>query len=150
MKVVIQRVSRASVNINGEMFSAIKSGLLLFIGIEHSDEVKDVDWLINKVVNLRIFPDDQKIMNLSLLQVNGDVLVVSQFTLHANTKKGNRPSYIRAANPDHALPLYNYFTKRLSEVIGKEIKTGKFGADMQVELINTGPITIIIDSQNKE
>jgi D-tyrosyl-tRNA(Tyr) deacylase len=150
MRVVIQRVKRASVTINRQVYSKIDSGLLVFAGIEDEDTSEDIEWLCSKIVQLRIFDDMNGVMNLSVLETLGDILAVSQFTLHAKTKKGNRPSYIKAANPDKAIPLYNEFTERLSLLLGKKIKTGEFGAMMEVELINDGPVTILIDSKNKE
>jgi len=150
MRAVIQRVSRASVTIGNIIRSEIGTGLLVLIGIEEPDDVDDVEWLCNKIVQLRIFNDSNEIMNLSVLDVGGNILVISQFTLLAKTRKGNRPSYIRAAHPDHAIPLYNRFVRRLSELLGKEIGTGEFGAMMQIELINDGPVTIIIDTKEKE
>ena len=150
MRAVIQRVSRASVKIGNKIKSEIGIGLLVLIGIEDSDEDLDIEWLCSKITNLRIFNDKDKVMNLSVLEVGGNILAISQFTLHAKTKKGNRPSYIRAANPDIAIPLYNKFVVRLSQLMGKEICTGEFGAMMQVELVNDGPVTIIIDTKEKE
>ena len=150
MKVVIQRVSQASVTINNEQVASIKPGLLVLLGVVNEDTQDDINWLCNKIVNLRIFADDKDLMNLSLLDVAGDVVVVSQFTLHANTKKGNRPSYIKAAKPDVAVPLYESFVKQLEEKMRKLVQTGQFGADMKIQLINDGPVTIIIDSKNKE
>jgi len=150
MRAVIQRVSRASVTIGNIIRSEIGTGLLVLIGIEEPDDADDVEWLCNKIVQLRIFNDSNEIMNLSVLDVGGNILVISQFTLLAKTRKGNRPSYIRAAHPDHAIPLYNRFVRRLSELMGKEIGTGEFGAMMQIELINDGPVTIIIDTKEKE
>jgi D-tyrosyl-tRNA(Tyr) deacylase len=150
MRVVIQRVSRASVAINGQVKSSIAHGLLVLLGIEDADTADDIEWLTKKIGQLRIFNDDDGTMNRSILDVGGEVLVVSQFTLHANTKKGNRPSYIRASKPGFAIPLYQQFVAVLSEVLNKEVKTGEFGADMKVELLNDGPVTIIIDSKNKE
>jgi D-tyrosyl-tRNA(Tyr) deacylase len=150
MKVVIQRVSRATVTIIDKIRSEIASGLLVFLGIEESDNDTDADWLCNKIVHLRIFNDNNGIMNLSVKDVGGNILVISQFTLHAKTRKGNRPSYIRAAHPDIAIPLYNTFVSNLSKLLGNEIATGEFGAMMQVELINDGPVTIIIDTKEKE
>jgi len=150
MRAVIQRVSRASVKIGNKIKSKIGIGLLVLIGIEDSDEDLDIEWLCSKITNLRIFNDKDKVMNLSVLEVGGNILAISQFTLHAKTKKGNRPSYIRAANPDIAIPLYNKFVVRLSQIMGKEICTGEFGAMMQVELVNDGPVTIIIDTKEKE
>lgn len=150
MRAVIQRVTRASVKINNDIRSEIESGLLVFAGIEEADSDSDVDWLCSKIVQLRIFNDNNGIMNLSVMDISGDILAVSQFTLHAKTRKGNRPSYIRAARPEIAIPLYNNFTARLSELLGKRIKTGEFGAMMEIELVNDGPVTIIIDSREKE
>lgn len=150
MRAVIQRVSRASVTIKNKIRSEIGTGLLILIGIEESDNDTDVEWLCNKIVQLRIFNDSNDIMNLSVLDIGGNILVVSQFTLHAKTRKGNRPSYIRAAIPDIAIPLYNRFVSSLSELMGKEVGTGEFGAMMQIELVNDGPVTIIIDTKEKE
>jgi len=150
MKVVIQRVSKASVTIDGLKVASIQSGLLVLLGIVSEDTQEDIDWLCNKIVNLRIFGDENGVMNKSLMDVDGDVIVVSQFTLHAATKKGNRPSYIKAAKPEVAIPLYETFVQNLKRVLGKSIQTGEFGAMMQVELVNDGPVTIIIDSKNKE
>lgn len=150
MRVVIQRVKRASVTIEGKCKSSIGNGLMILIGIETADAEEDAEWLIKKVVNLRIFPDEKEVMNKSILEVNGEILAISQFTLHASTKKGNRPSYIHAARPEIAEPLYNKFCIKLGRELNKEIKTGIFGADMAVELINDGPVTICIDSKNKE
>ncbi len=150
MRAVIQRVSRASVTIKNKIKSEIGVGLLVLVGIEESDDDTDVEWLCNKVVQLRIFNDSNEVMNLSVLDVGGSVLAISQFTLHAKTRKGNRPSYIRAAHPDIAIPLYNRFVCRLSQLMGKEAGTGEFGAMMQIELVNDGPVTIIIDTKEKE
>ena len=150
MRVVIQRVSRASVSIEGKLKSSIGQGLLILLGIEDADTKEDVDFLCKKIINLRIFDDANGVMNCSVLEVSGEILCVSQFTLHASTKKGNRPSYIRAAKPDFAIPMYELFCSELSLLLEKEIQTGEFGANMQVELINDGPVTIMIDSQNKE
>jgi D-tyrosyl-tRNA(Tyr) deacylase len=150
MRVVIQRVRRASVTIKEKIRSEIASGLLILIGIEESDNDGDVEWLCKKIVQLRIFNDDNGIMNLSVLDVAGGILAISQFTLHAKTRKGNRPSYIRAAPPDIAIPLYNSFVSKLSLLLGKDVATGEFGAMMQIELINDGPVTIIIDTKEKE
>jgi D-aminoacyl-tRNA deacylase len=150
MRAVIQRVSRASVTIKNKIKSEIGPGLLILIGIEESDNVDDIEWLCNKIVQLRIFNDSNEVMNLSVLDVGGNILAISQFTLHAKTRKGNRPSYIRAANPDIAIPLYNSFVSRLSQLMGKEVGTGEFGAVMQIELVNEGPVTIIIDTKEKE
>ena len=150
MKVVVQRVTSASVTISGDLRSGIGKGLLVLLGIESSDNDDDIDWLTNKIVRLRIFDDMNGVMNLSILDTGGEILVVSQFTLHAKTKKGNRPSYIRAAPPDIAIPLYNIFIKKLGQLGGKEVRTGEFGAMMQVESVNDGPVTIIIDTKEKE
>jgi D-aminoacyl-tRNA deacylase len=150
MRAVIQRVTRASVTIGGIVKSSVGAGLLVLAGIEESDNETDIEWLCNKIVQLRIFDDENGIMNLSVIDTGGSILAVSQFTLHAKTKKGNRPSYIRAAQPSFAIPMYNKFVARLSELTGKETATGEFGAMMQVELINDGPVTIIIDTKNKE
>ena len=150
MKAVIQRVSKASVSIEGNQVASIKNGLLILLGIVNEDVQDDINWLSNKIVNLRIFADENGVMNTSLLDVKGDAIVVSQFTLHASTKKGNRPSYINAAKPEIAIPLYERFVKQLEKDLGKTIQTGQFGANMQVELVNDGPVTIIIDTKNKE
>ncbi len=150
MRLVIQRVTEASVSIGGETKSAINQGLMILLGIENEDSQDDIDWLVKKVCNLRIFDDEQGVMNKSVMDVQGDFLVVSQFTLHARTKKGNRPSYIGAAGPDIAIPLYHEFVKQLSEQSQRYVGTGEFGANMQVQLINDGPVTIIIDSKRKE
>lgn len=150
MKVVIQRVSKASVTIAGKKVANIKNGLLVLLGIVAEDTQEDINYLVRKTVNLRIFNDDNGIMNTSLVDINGEVIVVSQFTLHASTKKGNRPSYIKAAKPEIAIPLYENFVKTLENQLGKKVQTGSFGADMKVELLNDGPVTIIMDSKNKE
>ena len=150
MKVVIQRVSKASVTIDDKKVANIKKGLLIFLGIVNEDTQEDIDFLVRKTTNLRIFNDENEVMNESLKDVSGDVIVVSQFTLQASTKKGNRPSYIKAARPDIAIPLYESFKKRLQELLSKEVKSGEFGADMKVALINDGPVTITMDSHNKE
>jgi D-tyrosyl-tRNA(Tyr) deacylase len=150
MRIVIQRVSKASVTIGGKLKSSIGNGLLILVGIVDEDHSEDIDFLVKKTINLRIFPDENDVMNRSIEEVGGEILCVSQFTLHASTKKGNRPSYIKAAKPDFAIPLYNAFCSELSKALKKEIQTGEFGADMQVELINDGPVTIIIDSKMKE
>jgi D-aminoacyl-tRNA deacylase len=149
MKAVLQRVSSASVTVNAQIISEIKSGLLVLVGIEDADTNEDIIWLSNKIINLRIFDDENKVPNLSVKDIDGEVLLVSQFTLQANTKKGNRPSYIKASKPDVAIPLYENFIRQLESDLGKKISIGKFGADMQVSLINDGPITIIIDTKNK-
>ncbi|MGC1514126.1 MAG: D-aminoacyl-tRNA deacylase [Maribacter sp.] len=150
MRVVVQRVSRASVTIEGKQISGIDSGLLILLGIEHLDTVEDVEWLSHKIINLRIFNDKEGIMNDSLLDCDGDAVVVSQFTLHAATRKGNRPSYIKAARPEVAIPLYEKFIATLEQKLGKKIGSGIFGADMKVELVNDGPVTILMDTKNKE
>ena len=150
MRVVIQRGSEASVIIEGSIYSAIKSGLLILVGIEIDDNVEDAEWLAKKIISLRIFSDQEGKMNLDINQINGDVLLISQFTLFAQTKKGNRPSYIRSARPEQAIPLYEKFIALLTSEFGKEINTGIFGADMKVHLINDGPVTILIDSKHKE
>jgi len=150
MKVVIQRVSGSFVSIKGEVKSNIGIGLLVLVGFENEDTEEDLIWMSKKITALRIFDDNEGVMNLSLQEVNGELLVISQFTLHAKTKKGNRPSYIKAAKPEISIPLYNKFVKQLEEDSKTEIKTGEFGADMQVSLINDGPVTITIDSKNKE
>ena len=150
MRVLVQRVSEASVVVENEIRSEIGSGVLILLGIENEDNQEDVDWLCAKIAKLRIFPDAEGIMNFSLMDTKGEALVVSQFTLHASTKKGNRPSYIQAARPEVAEPLYEEFVSRLTQVLGKEIKTGEFGANMKVSLINDGPVSIWIDSKSKE
>lgn len=150
MRVVIQRVIESSVTIDGKIKSSIGQGLLILLGIEDADTDEDIQWLCHKIVNLRIFPDENEVMNKSILDVGGDILLVSQFTLHASTKKGNRPSYIRASKPEFAIPMYEKFIEQLQQDLGKNIQTGEFGADMKVALINDGPVTIIIDSKNKE
>ena len=150
MRVVIQRVLNASVKVDERIISEIGKGLLILLGIENNDTVKDVDWLSSKIASLRIFPDSNGIMNLSLSDIGGEALVVSQFTLTASTRKGNRPSYIRAADREHAVPLYESFNIKLSELLKKDVKKGFFGADMKVSLINDGPVTIIIDSKLRE
>lgn len=150
MKIVIQRVSKASVTIKSNKVAEIDNGLLILLGVVHEDSQEDINWLCNKITNLRIFPDEDGVMNKSLKDAEGDVILVSQFTLHASTKKGNRPSYIKAAKPDVAIPLYESFIETLQKTLGKKIQTGEFGADMKVHLVNDGPVTIIIDSKNKE
>jgi len=149
MKSVIQRVSKASVTIEGKVVSEIKNGLLILLGIEPADTEEDIEWLSKKIANLRIFNDEKGVMNNSLIDEKGDAIIVSQFTLHANTKKGNRPSYINAAKPEIAIPLYKQFIANFEMQIGKKVGTGEFGADMKVELLNEGPVTIIIDSKNR-
>ncbi len=150
MRVVIQRVSEAAVSIDSSMTGRIGHGLLILLGIEDADSQADIDWLCNKIGNLRIFPDDEGVMNLSVMEVGGEILVVSQFTLHASTRKGNRPSYIRASKPETAIPLYEAFISTLAAGTGCPVQTGKFGAMMDVSLVNSGPVTIIIDSKNRE
>lgn len=150
MRVVIQRTAHASVTIGGKLKSAIGPGMLILVGIEDADGQEDIDWLCRKIANLRIFDDEKGVMNRSILESGGDILVVSQFTLHASTKKGNRPSYIRAAKPEISIPLYETFCAALSQTLGKPVATGEFGADMKVELLNNGPVTICIDTKNKE
>lgn len=150
MRVVIQRAGHASVTINGVCKSSIGKGLMILVGIEETDGKEDIEWLCKKIVNLRVFDDENGVMNKSIIEVGGDILVVSQFTLHASTKKGNRPSYIRAAKPEISIPLYEHFCEALSLALGKPIGTGEFGADMKVELLNDGPVTICIDTKNKE
>ena len=150
MKAVIQRVSNASVTINNTKVAAIQQGLLILLGIVDDDTQDDISWLSKKIVNMRIFSDENGVMNVSILDSQGDAIVVSQFTLHASTRKGNRPSYIKAAKPDIAIPLYEAFVKQLETDLGKPVQTGEFGADMKVELLNDGPVTIIIDSKNKD
>lgn len=149
MKVVLQRVSEASVTINGVKTADIQNGLLVLVGIEDADDLSDIQWLVQKIINLRIFGDENGVMNVSVKDTDGDIVVVSQFTLHASTKKGNRPSYIQAAKPEIAIPLYERFVASLEAEFGKKIQTGIFGADMKVALVNDGPVTILIDSKNK-
>ena len=149
MKVILQRVSSASVTISEKIVSQIGNGLLVLVGIEDADSQEDIYWLCQKIVNLRIFADENDVMNCSVKDIKGDIIVVSQFTLHANTKKGNRPSYIKASKPEIAIPLYENFVQQMELELGKKIQTGKFGADMKVALVNDGPVTIIIDSKNK-
>lgn len=150
MRAVIQRVSRASVTIEGQLHAAIKNGLLVLLGIEDADTFEDIQWLSGKIVNLRIFNDAAGVMNISLKDIDGELLLVSQFTLHASNKKGNRPSYIRASKPDIAIPLYQQMIGQLGTDLGKPVSTGVFGADMKVELLNDGPVTILFDTKNKE
>lgn len=150
MRAVIQRVGKASVTIDHSVYSQIDKGLLVLLGIEDADNDDDIQWLSSKIVNLRIFNDENGVMNVSVKDMNGDVLVVSQFTLHASTKKGNRPSYIKASKPDFAIPVYEKFVQQLSNDLGKKVQTGEFAADMKVELLNDGPVTIVIDTKNKE
>jgi D-tyrosyl-tRNA(Tyr) deacylase len=150
MRVVLQRVTSASVTVSEKTVGEIQKGLLVLVGIEDADTQEDIDWLVTKITQLRIFPDENEVMNLSVEEVNGELLVVSQFTLHAATKKGNRPSYIKAARPEVAIPLYEKFVSALENKLGKKVPTGIFGADMKVAILNDGPVTIIIDSKNKE
>ena len=150
MRILIQRISRASVTIDNVIKSAISEGLVIFVGIENEDTKEDIDWLCNKIANLRVFNDENGVMNLSVVDIDGEVLVVSQFTLHASIRKGNRPSYIKAAKPDIAIALYEQFYTSLGQLLKKDVQTGEFGADMKVELINDGPVTIWIDSKIKE
>lgn len=150
MRIVIQRVSEAAVLVDGAVTGAIEKGLLVLMGVEDADTDEDIQWLSNKIVNLRIFNDENGVMNLGVKEVDGAILLVSQFTLHANTKKGNRPSYIKASKPDIAIPMYEKMIRQLEADLGKKVQTGIFGADMKVQLVNDGPVTIIIDSKNKE
>lgn len=150
MRTVIQRVSHASVTINGTVKSAIRKGLLVLVGVEDADTEEDIQWLCKKIVGLRVFDDEQGVMNKNIQDAGGDILAISQFTLFASTKKGNRPSYIRAAKPDISVPLYEKFCEELSITLGKPVGTGEFGADMKVELLNDGPVTICMDTKNKE
>ena len=150
MRVVIQRVAEASVTIENKIVASILKGLLILVGIEENDNLEDIEWLVLKILNLRIFPDENGVMNLSIKDSKGEIIVVSQFTLHAATKKGNRPSYIKAAKPDVAIPLYENFVKQMEVELGKKIQTGQFGADMKVSLVNDGPVTILMDTKNKE
>ena len=150
MKVVIQRVSSASVTIDDKIVAAIQNGLLVLVGIEDLDNQDDITWLTSKIVNLRIFGDDNQVMNLSLKDIAGEMIIISQFTLHAATKKGNRPSYLKAAKPKTAIPVYEKFIEQMEIDLGKKVQTGQFGADMKVSLLNDGPVTIVIDSKNKE
>ena len=150
MKIVLQRVSSASVTIDNKIIADIQKGLLILVGIEDADTQEDIDWLVNKVTNIRIFGDENDVMNLSVKDIDGDIIVVSQFTLHASTKKGNRPSYIKASKPEVAIPLYENFVKKIEMELGKKVQTGIFGADMKVLLLNDGPVTIVIDSKNRE
>jgi D-tyrosyl-tRNA(Tyr) deacylase len=150
VKAVIQRVSQASVTIDSKIVAEIQKGLLVLVGIEDSDNQEDISWLTSKIINLRIFADENEVMNLSVKDIKGEIIVVSQFTLHASTKKGNRPSYIKASKPEIAIPLYESFVKQIETELGYKIQTGIFGADMKVSLINDGPVTIIMDSKNRE
>jgi D-tyrosyl-tRNA(Tyr) deacylase len=150
MKTVIQRVSSASVTIDSKIVADIQKGLLVLVGIEDADTQEDTNWLCQKITNLRIFGDENEVMNLSVKDIDGDIIVVSQFTLHASTKKGNRPSYLKASKPEIAIPMYENFVKQIEKELGKKVQTGIFGADMKVALLNDGPVTIVIDSKNKE
>lgn len=150
MRAVIQRVSKASVTVESSITAAIQKGLLILIGIEDDDDISDIEWLSRKIINLRIFNDANGVMNTSLIDVDGDAIVVSQFTLHASTKKGNRPSYLKASKPEIAIPIYEKFVAQIEKDLGKKVQTGVFGADMKVELLNDGPVTIVIDTKNKE
>lgn len=150
MKAVIQRVSQSSVTIDAKIVAQIQRGLLVLVGIEDADNQEDINWLTSKIANLRIFEDENEVMNLSLKDIDGEMIVVSQFTLHALTKKGNRPSYIKASKPEIAIPLYESFVQQMEIELGKKVQTGQFGADMKVGLVNDGPVTIIIDTKNKE
>lgn len=150
MRAVIQRVSKARVTVESSITAAIQKGLLILIGIEDDDDISDIEWLSRKIVNLRIFNDANGVMNTSLRDVDGDAIVVSQFTLHASTKKGNRPSYLKASKPEIAIPIYEKFVAQIEKDLGKKVQTGVFGADMKVELLNDGPVTIVIDTKNKE
>lgn len=150
MRVVIQRVAEASVTIENKVVASIQKGLLVLVGIEDADAQEDIDWLVGKIARIRIFGDENDVMNLSVQDVDGDIVLVSQFTLHAGTKKGNRPSYIKASKPEIAIPIYESFVQKLESEIGKKVQTGEFGADMKVSLLNDGPVTILIDSKNKE
>jgi len=150
MRAVIQRVSSATVTIDNQVRSSIKNGLLIFLGISNDDGISDIEWISKKIINLRVFNDEQNIMNRSIVDINGDIIVVSQFTLMASTKKGNRPSYIKAAKPEVAIPIYEQFISQIENDLNKPVGTGIFGADMKIELLNVGPVTIIIDSKKKE
>jgi D-tyrosyl-tRNA(Tyr) deacylase len=150
MRIVLQRVSQASVSIDNKINAAIKEGILILLGIEDADTSEDIEWLCNKIVKMRIFNDENGVMNRSLQDINGEALVISQFTLHASTKKGNRPGYIKAARPEVAIPLYGEFIREFEKILGKKVGTGIFGADMKVSLLNDGPVTILLDSKNKE
>ncbi|WP_369013115.1 D-aminoacyl-tRNA deacylase [Flavobacterium anhuiense] len=150
MKIVLQRVSEASVTVDNKKTADIKKGLLVLVGIEEADTQEDIDWLAGKIIKMRIFGDENDVMNCSVQDIGGDVIVVSQFTLHASTKKGNRPSYIKAAKPDFAIPMYENFVQAVEKELGKKVQTGIFGADMKVSLLNDGPVTIVMDSKNRE
>ena len=149
MKAVIQRVSKASVEVNNKCIAHITAGLLVLVGIEDGDNQEDINWLTSKIANLRIFSDANEVMNLSVKEIQGEIIVVSQFTLHASTKKGNRPSYIKASKPETAIPLYESFVKQMEVALGKKVQTGQFGADMKIALLNDGPVTLVIDTKNK-
>jgi D-tyrosyl-tRNA(Tyr) deacylase len=150
MKIVLQRVSQASVTVESKIVADIQKGLLVLVGIEDADTQEDIDWLVGKIIKMRIFGDENDVMNCSVQDIDGDIIVVSQFTLHASTKKGNRPSYIKASKPEFAIPMYENFVKALEKEFKKKIQTGIFGADMKVSLLNDGPVTIVMDSKNKE
>jgi D-tyrosyl-tRNA(Tyr) deacylase len=150
MKVIIQRVSEGSVTVDNKKTADIKKGLLVLVGIEDADTQEDIDWLAGKIIKMRIFGDENDVMNCSVQDIDGDIIVVSQFTLHASTKKGNRPSYIKAAKPEFAIPMYENFVAAIEKELGKKVQTGIFGADMKVSLLNDGPVTIVMDSKNKE
>jgi len=150
MKIVLQRVSQASVTVDSKIVADIQKGLLVLVGIEDADTHEDIDWLVGKIIKMRIFGDENEVMNCSVQDIDGDIIVVSQFTLHASTKKGNRPSYIKASKPEFAIPMYENFVKSLEKDFNKKIQTGIFGADMKVSLLNDGPVTILIDSKNRE
>lgn len=150
MKIVLQRVSQASVTVDEKKVADIQKGLLVLVGIEDADTQEDIDWLVGKIIKMRIFGDENDVMNCSVQDIDGDIIVVSQFTLHASTKKGNRPSYIKAAKPEYAIPMYESFVQSLEKEFGKKVQTGIFGADMKVNLLNDGPVTILIDSKNKD
>lgn len=150
MKIVLQRVSQASVTVDEKKVADIQKGLLVLVGIEDADTQEDIDWLVGKIIKMRIFGDENDVMNCSVQDIDGDIIVVSQFTLHASTKKGNRPSYIKAAKPEYAIPMYEKFVQSLEKEFGKKVQTGIFGADMKVNLLNDGPVTILIDSKNKD
>lgn len=150
MRAVIQKVTYAQVDVDGKTVGVIGNGLLVLVGVEDADQLEDAEWLAGKIANIRIFNDEQGVMNVSVKDINGEILVVSQFTLHASTKKGNRPSYIRASKSDHAIPMYELFKQKISMEIGKEVQAGIFGADMKVSLLNDGPVTIVMDTKNKE
>ena len=150
MRIVLQRVSQASVTVESKIVADIQKGLLVLVGIEDTDTQEDIDWLVGKIIKMRIFGDENDVMNCSVQDIDGDIIVVSQFTLHASTKKGNRPSYIKASKPEFAIPMYENFVKALERDFGKKVQTGIFGADMKVSLLNDGPVTILIDSKNRE